>query len=158
VVAQLSYTTHRWFTPTGACGTQLAVPRRKPSTEASRLRADVLRRLGAHLRRLRLERGISQEDVAELTGLSYKYIGRVELAKTNPGAIALVQFARAFKVSVGELFDTITPTSATGYRFSPADVETVNSAVTMLGGVIERVTSGASAPLPVRAPRRKRRK
>ena len=130
---------------------------RRKASQAPRSTPDILKSLGSQLRQLRLERGITQERLAELAGLSYKYIGRVELAKADPGAAVLVRLARALRVSVGELFETITPTSASGYRVSPADVGNVNTAIAMLGDVVSRVTSGQPPRLPVRAPRTRRR-
>lgn len=65
----------------------------------------ILRPLGAQVRRLRLERDLAQERLAELAGWSYKYLGRVELARANPSAVKLMQLAKALQVSVGELFD-----------------------------------------------------
>lgn len=122
--------------------------------EAPRPRPAVLRLLGAQLRRLRLERELSQERLAELSGLNYKYIGRVELAKVNPGADALVRLARGLAVPVGELFETITPTDVTAYRFSPADAEGITAALTTLKSLLDRVMSRQPRPLPPRAPRR----
>jgi transcriptional regulator with XRE-family HTH domain len=117
----------------------------------------VLRPLGAQVRRLRLERKLSQERLAELAGLNYKYIGRIELAKADPGADVLVRLARALSVPVGELFDTITPKDAVPYRLSPGDVEGVSSALATLSSVVERVLARQPRPVPARAPRRPRR-
>jgi len=116
----------------------------------------VLRPLGAQLRRLRLERKMSQEKLAELAGLNYKYIGRIELAKADPGADVLVRLARALAVHVGELFETITPGDAAGYRFSPADIETVTGSLDMLTTLFERIVARQPRALPARAPRRRR--
>jgi transcriptional regulator with XRE-family HTH domain len=116
----------------------------------------VLRLLGAQLRRLRLERELSQERLAELAGLNYKYLGRIELAKADPGADVLVRLARALRVPVGELFETITPTDASAYRFSPADVESVTVALATLTSVVNRMFAQQPRPVPTRAPRRPR--
>ena len=133
------------------------VPRRKAAVEKPRPRPAVLRPLGAQLRRLRLERKLSQERLAELASLNYKYIGRIELAKADPGADVLVRLARALAVPVGELFETITPSDAVAYRFSPADVEGVTAALATLTSVIDRVLTRQPRPLSARAPRRARR-
>lgn len=117
----------------------------------------MLRPLGAQLRRLRLERKLSQERLAELASLNYKYIGRIELAKADPGADVLVRLARALGVPVGELFETITPGDPTAYRFSPADAEGVTAALATLKTVIDRVLARQPRPLAARAPRRPRR-
>ena len=101
---------------------------------------------------------MSQESLAERAGLNYKYVGRIELAKADPGADVLVRLARALAVPVGELFETITPTNAGAYRFSPADVETVTAALGAVRAVVDRAASGQSRPVPARAPRRRRQR
>jgi transcriptional regulator with XRE-family HTH domain len=117
----------------------------------------VLRPLGAQLRRLRLERSLSQEKLAELAGLTYKYVGRIELAKADPGADVLVRLARALAVPVGELFETITPMDGMPYRLSPADVEGVSAALSTLTTVVDRVLARQPRPVLARAPRRSSR-
>jgi transcriptional regulator with XRE-family HTH domain len=113
----------------------------------------VLRLLGAQLRHLRLERKLSQERLAELADLHYKYVGRVELAKADPGADVLVRLARALAVPVGELFETITPSNAVAYRLSPGDIEGVSAALATLTNVVERVLANRPRPAGSRAPR-----
>lgn len=131
--------------------------RRKSSAGKPLPRPAVLRPLGAQLRRLRLERRLSQERLAELAGVNYKYLGRVELAKAEPGADILVRVARALGVPVGELFETITPGDAASHRLSPVDVDDVSSALAALTDVIERLIAHQPRALPQRAPRRARR-
>jgi transcriptional regulator with XRE-family HTH domain len=130
------------------------VSRRKPGAQKPLPRPAVLRPLGAQLRRLRLERDLSQEKLAELAGLNYKYIGRIELAKADPGADVLVRLARALSVSVGELFQTITPIDAVPYRLLPSDVDTITTTLTTLTATVERIVGRQPRPLLSRAPRR----
>ena len=133
------------------------MPRRKPADAAPRSKSEVLGQLGAHLRRLRLERAITQEALAERSTLNYKHIGRIESGKAEPGALVLIRLARALRVPVGELFDPITPTNGTGYRVSPLDVESAAEALATLDAIVGRVKSGQAGPMPVRAPRRRRK-
>jgi transcriptional regulator with XRE-family HTH domain len=109
------------------------------------------------LRRLRLERKLSQERLAELAGLNYKYIGRIELAKADPGADVLVRLARALVIPVGEIFSTITPGDASLHGLSPADVEALSSALAAFTAVANRIIARQPQALPPRAPRRTRR-
>lgn len=140
------------------CGAPLQyttrVPRRKPAVKKPRPRPAVLRPLGAQLRHLRLERNMSQEALAELAGLSYKYLGRIELAKADPGADVLVRLARALSVPVGELFQTITPVETIPYRLLPSDVESISATLTTLTAAVERILRRQPRPLLARAPRR----
>lgn len=99
---------------------------------------------------------MTQETLAELASLNYKYIGRVELGKADPGADVLVRLARALSVPVGELFETITP-AASGPRLLPvSDVEHVTGALRELTSAIERLLAGQGRPTPARTARRPR--
>jgi len=147
---------YRWFRRGRQCDTQRHVPRRKTANEKPAPRPAILRPLGDQLRRLRLERKLSQESLAAKAGLNYKYIGRIELAKADPGADVLVRLARALMIPVGELFATITPGDK-GHRLSPADVDALSSALGALTTVANRIVAQQPHPLPSRAPRRRRR-
>ena len=85
---------------------------------------------------------MTQETLAELAGLNYKYIGRVELGKADPGADVLVRLARALSVSVGELFETITPSEAGPRPLPVAEIETVLTALKDLTSALERLFAG----------------
>lgn len=97
---------------------------------------------------------MTQETVAELAGLNYKYVGRVELGKADPGADVLVRLAGALSVPVGELFETITPAGATSRTLPVADVENVTTAMQALTTAIDRLLSQQTRPTRARAPRR----
>jgi transcriptional regulator with XRE-family HTH domain len=65
---------------------------------------DVCRRLGQNVRRRRLEKGLSQEKLANDAGLTdYKHVGQIERGATNPTISYLVGIARALGVDVAEL-------------------------------------------------------
>lgn len=97
---------------------------------------------------------MTQESLAELASLNYKYIGRVELGKADPGADVLVRLARALAVPVGELFETITPAGSAPRPFPVADVESVAAAVQALTIAIDRLLARQPRPPGSRAPRR----
>ena len=59
---------------------------------------------GAHIRTLRLERGLSQEEVAHLAGVHVTYLSGIERGRRNPSLMNLRKIAGALGVSVGELF------------------------------------------------------
>jgi transcriptional regulator with XRE-family HTH domain len=61
------------------------------------------------VKRIRLDQGLSQTAVADAAGITYKHLGRIELAQSEAGADMLVRIAKALGVSVGDLFETITP-------------------------------------------------
>ncbi|WP_373371356.1 helix-turn-helix transcriptional regulator [Stigmatella ashevillensis] len=63
-----------------------------------------LKRLGTRLRELRTERGLSQEEAAEIMGIHPKSMPRLEGGSTNPTVATLVAAAVAFKVPLRDLF------------------------------------------------------
>ena len=59
---------------------------------------------GAHVRSLRLARGLSQEEVAHSAGIHVTYLSGIERGKRNPSLKNLRKLAGALGVGVGELF------------------------------------------------------
>ena len=61
-------------------------------------------RFGSTLRRLRDERGYSQEELAERAGLHRNYVGGVERGERNVALENIVKLAKALSVPLKELF------------------------------------------------------
>lgn len=62
-----------------------------------------LQRLGERIRKLRDEKGYSQETLGFKAGLHRNYISSLELALKNPTYTTLIKLARALDVTVTEL-------------------------------------------------------
>ena len=66
---------------------------------------DIGQRLAANMKRLRKEKGWSQEELADQTGLHRTYISGVERYTRNPTIVAVEKIAVALGVSAGVLVD-----------------------------------------------------
>jgi len=64
----------------------------------------LLQRFGDRIRALRLQRGLTQEQLAAMAGLHHTYINSVERAERNPGLTTVEKLARVLDMSVDELF------------------------------------------------------
>jgi len=68
---------------------------------------DILEAFGRNVRRLRLELGLTQEELAERAGLNLTDVGRVERARRDPGIRVVVKLADGLGVPVAKLFEGI---------------------------------------------------
>ena len=62
-----------------------------------------LKRLSVRLKRLREERGLTQEKLAKRSGVSHGYLARLEIGMHDPSLSTLAKLAKALKVPVAEL-------------------------------------------------------
>lgn len=66
---------------------------------------DVRGRLARNLVRLRQDRGWSQEDLADETGLHRTYVSGIERQVRNPTLLILERLAKAFRVPISKLLE-----------------------------------------------------
>lgn len=104
---------------------------------------DLRGRLGVRLRQLRLARRLTQEQLAERAGLSFKFLGEVERGRGNPTLTTLGALSNALGVSLGDLIaiDVDRP------RLSPRQATQVREALASLENLVEW-----AAPPPARKP------
>jgi DNA-binding XRE family transcriptional regulator len=105
------------------CATKAAIPscRQEPAAQAHfslhmvcvRTPSEVF---GDNLRRVRLQRGLTQRELAAAAKMSMKFLGLVERGQQPPNLIAVYNMARAMGVPVAALvedFDPKQPSAAT---------------------------------------------
>ena len=63
--------------------------------------------LGVTVRKLRLERNLSQEELAELANLHRNYVGGVERGERNVGLLNIVALAHGLRVKPSRLLEPI---------------------------------------------------
>lgn len=66
---------------------------------------DIRQRLGRNLRRLRLEKGWSQEAFAHEAGVHRTYVSDIERGARNPTIVVVEQLAKPLGVAPGRLID-----------------------------------------------------
>ena len=76
----------------------------KPFFRLTRRLMDVRKIIGWNLRKLRVERDLSQERLALAAEIDRSYVGRVERGSENVTALTLQSLARALAVPVAALF------------------------------------------------------
>jgi transcriptional regulator with XRE-family HTH domain len=65
--------------------------------------ADLKEIVAINVRRLRHDRGWTQEDLADLVGLSARYVGQIERAQASMTITVLGRIANAFEVEAAKL-------------------------------------------------------
>lgn len=73
------------------------------STDGGKQAEEVRKTLGETLRDKRIERGMTQELVAELLGVSRQAVSKWESGKTDPSTANLLALAELYEVPVGDL-------------------------------------------------------
>ena len=64
---------------------------------------DIRKRLGENVRRLRLEKGWSQEDYADRAGIHRTYVSDIERGARNPTITIVEKLAKPLGVEAGAL-------------------------------------------------------
>ncbi len=68
------------------------------------MKEEVLIRFGNKIRELRLNQKISQEALAEKSGLHRNYIGMIERGERNPSLINMEKLAISLETTLTEIF------------------------------------------------------
>lgn len=65
----------------------------------------LLIKIGEKIRKIRKLQGLTQEELAEKCGLSYKYLGEIERGEKNSGILNLFKIADGLSLSVSDIMD-----------------------------------------------------
>ena len=68
---------------------------------------ELTQKFGALIRQLRLEKGMSQERLAELCGLHRNYVGAIERAERTPSIVTADKLAKALGSSLSSIFSNL---------------------------------------------------
>ena len=68
---------------------------------------DMRKLVGRNVKRIRQEKGLTQEQLAELSGFSQQYISGLEQGRRNPTIVSLYELATALGVSHMELVRSV---------------------------------------------------
>lgn len=66
---------------------------------------EYLKALGQRLRMLRMERKLSQRDLAAISDVDFRQIGRIERAEVNPTVNSLINICNGLEITLSELFN-----------------------------------------------------
>lgn len=76
---------------------------RKNRTDRSTKDNQLLLKIGANIRRVRKERGYSQEEFADIAGFSRSYYTEIETGKRNISVLNLIKIIKALKADPNEI-------------------------------------------------------
>ena len=91
--------------------------------------------LGQRIRTLRKAKNLTQEELAEKSGLSYKFIGEIERGKANPSIESFYRIAEGMGVSAATLFGKEMDEEIF-YKLSKEELEVVKDALGILGKLL----------------------
>lgn len=67
------------------------------------LKKNIKKRFGERVRKLREQRGLTQEQLADKAGMHFTYVGQIERGVRNPSLVNIEKLARALNVSGGDI-------------------------------------------------------
>lgn len=107
---------------------------------------DLRGRLGARLRQLRHARRLTQEQLAERAGLSYKFVGELERGRGNPTLTTLAALSDALGVRLVDLLAV----DADRPRLTSRQASQVREALESLETLVEWAAPASRPKSPVK--------
>lgn len=106
-------------------------------------------KFGQEVRRLREELGLTQEQLAERSGLSSIYIGTIENGRRDPSLSTVYGLAKGLGLRTGELFGRLPALSATAHQvvmiFDKAPTDVQRALLFLLHAVTRNIDKGRLA-------------
>ncbi|HCB10954.1 MAG TPA: transcriptional regulator [Cyanobacteria bacterium UBA11991] len=65
----------------------------------------IYKSIGKRIKYIREKKNLTQEKLAEKSGLSLDYIGKIEVSINKPGLKSLIKIANALDIHIKELFN-----------------------------------------------------
>jgi len=66
---------------------------------------DIYKKIGLRIKYLREHAGLTQEKLAEKSGISLDYLGKIEVSINRPGLKTLIKISNALDKEIKSLFD-----------------------------------------------------
>ncbi len=66
---------------------------------------EIYKNIGQQIKKLREIRHLTQEKLAEKSGISLDYLGKIEVTINKPGLKTLIKLSNALEVPIKELFN-----------------------------------------------------
>lgn len=63
----------------------------------------ILKKFGQRVKELRTERNLTQQQLADISGLHKNYIGMIERGERNPSLVNIYILAKSIEISISEL-------------------------------------------------------
>lgn len=114
---------------------------------------EIVARFGSRLRQVRVQRGMSQAQLAERAQASVAYVGRLERGGAAPGIDLVARLAAALGVRAAELMPDEDPPDARGVlrdqarrRFDCLVAKADEATLSLLSQLLARLSETATSP------------
>ena len=79
----------------------------KTASQREGIILDTKQLVGARIKTLRMKKGLTQEELAEVVGINPKYLSGIERGRENPTFNTLISLANSLEVDFKQMFDLL---------------------------------------------------
>lgn len=65
---------------------------------------NILSKIAINIKLQRIKNNLNQDNLAELSGISQKYLSAIERAKVNPSITIIINICRVLKIDLNEIY------------------------------------------------------